>query len=407
MVHSFGKDFKKEFPFEKNYIPINHGSFGSYPTSLTSLIQETKKRIEENPDLVCRLELPSLLKENLKPISQLIHCDVEDISFSLNASTAMNSILRSYPFQKGDKILCYQTAYAAVDKTIDFLTNYLKVERVTIPLNYPMEDSDVIALTKEAIENEQKKGGGQIRMCVFDAISSIPGVRFPFEKVNELVHEYGILSLVDGAHTIGHIPLNMHELDADFFVSNCHKWLYTPRGCAILYVAKRHQGMVHPTSINYAYQHHEDPSDGSSFTQEHSPGTIDYTPYVCVSAAINYRKSIGGEEAIQKYIHDLAVKGGELVAKILNTRVMENSTKTLTLGMVNVELPIPPTSKSDSEISNHFMQRSLYGYNTMFVTYKHNNVWWVRLCGQIYLDLDDFEKSAYSLLAIIKELEEK
>lgn len=163
------------------------------------------------------------------------------------------------------------------------MRDHYKVELVSIHLDYPLEDDEIVELTREAIERENSNGGN-FRMAVFDAITSVPGVRFPFEKINRLVQDNGILSLIDAAHAIGQIELNLGELDADFFVANCHKWSFTPRGCAILYVPSRNQGFVHPTSINYAYEFHADGADCSSFALEHAPSTMDLSAFLCVEA---------------------------------------------------------------------------------------------------------------------------
>jgi hercynylcysteine S-oxide lyase len=63
-----------------------------------------------------------------------------------------------------------------------------------------------------------------------------------------------ILSVIDGAHAIGQIPLDIKEIEPDFFVTNCHKWLFTPRGSAILYVPYKHQKKIHP-SVTSPYFH--------------------------------------------------------------------------------------------------------------------------------------------------------
>lgn len=241
-------------------------------------------------------------------------------------------------------------------------------------------------------------------MIAMDAIISLPGVRFPFESVVKLAKEYNVKSFVDAAHALGHIAIDLQESDPDFFFSNCHKWLFTPRGCAILYVAKRNQGFIHPTTMNYFYAYHEDGSNTTSFANELLPGTTDVTPYLAVKAALEYRESIGGEEAIRNYTHDLAVKGGALVAEMLGTQVLENSIKSYTASLVNVELPPFKTTKSDQELSELWTQKVVYDNHTFVPLFKHNGKWYIRLSGQIYLDLDDFKTVGEILLKVIQEL---
>ncbi|OBZ89186.1 hypothetical protein A0J61_02767 [Choanephora cucurbitarum] len=403
----FGKAFRQEFGLEPEYVPINHGSYGLYPNSIKELYYKYQDEAEKHPDRWNRFERHHLIRESRESLAQLIKCDTDDVVFVQNASQASNTILRSFPFKEGDKILYYRTIYVTLDKTLDFLRDHYKVQPICIDLHYPLEDSEVIELTKEKIKQEHaKEGEPKIRMAIIDVLSSLPAARLPYEALTKVVQEHGILAMLDGAHAVGQVELNMKELDPDFLFSNCHKWLYTPRGCAFLYVPKRNQGVVHPTTIAAPYQFHDDPADYSSFLSEFAPPTIDASPYICVKAAIEYRKSIGGEAAINAYCHDIAVKGGELVAKKLGTSVMENSTKTLTANMVNIELPHFKTSKSDSEVQAFFMKNSIYEHHTVFPVYKNNNKWWVRLCGQIYVDLDDFDYAADALTALINEISE-
>ncbi|KAL0074184.1 pyridoxal phosphate-dependent transferase [Phycomyces blakesleeanus] len=403
---AFGHSLRKDFFLESKYVPVNHGSYGTYPRSVRAVMRDYQDKGEEQPDRWFRLEFAAVVKQNLERIASLLHCDSNDIVYVQNASTAASTVLRSLPFEKGDKILCYSTAYNAIDRANEYVKDSRDAKLIKITLNYPMSDEEIIQLTRETIEKEQAKGDGRFRICVMDALISIPGVLFPYKDVTKLVKSYNMLAMVDGAHAIGQIPLDLTALDADFFFTNGHKWMFMPRGCAVLYVAKRNQGHVHPLSINAKYMHHKDAQDNSSFQNEFGglSTTIDCANYLCANAALDYRQSLGGEDAIMKYCNDLAVKGGALVAKILGTEVMENKAKTLTVAMVNVRVPVGKTTKSDAELTAYFINELVYKHNTMISVFKHNGLWWARFCAQVYVELEDFEKAAKALLEVCKTI---
>jgi selenocysteine lyase/cysteine desulfurase len=123
--------------------------------------------------------------------------------------------------------------------------------------------------------------------------------------------------------------------------------------------------------------------------------------------AMEFRKSLGGEDVIMQYCHDLAIKGGAIAAKILGTNVMENTDQSLTVAMVNVEIPLRNINISDAEVISIFIDKLLYEHNCMAPVYKHNNIWYTRLSAQVYTDETDFETVAKAILAVCKELEIK
>lgn len=120
---------------------------------------------------------------------------------------------------------------------------------------------------------------------------------------------------------------------------------------------------------------------------------------------MDYRKSLGGEDAIMKYTHNLAVEGGEVAAKVLGTEVMENAEKSLTVSMVNVRIPLTHPKISDNDVIQAFIDKMLYDHDCMAPVYKHNDQWYTRLSAQVYNDVSDFELVAKAILAICKELE--
>ena len=66
--------------------------------------------------------------------------------------------------------------------------------------------------------------------------------------------------LIDGAHALGSLDLNLSDLDPDYYVSNAHKWFCCPKGSAFMYVKKSLQQETRPLIISHGY--------GSGFQSE-------------------------------------------------------------------------------------------------------------------------------------------
>lgn len=116
---------------------------------------------------------------------------------------------------------------------------------------------------------------------------------------------------------------------------------------------------------------------------------------------------MGGEEAIMNYCHDLAVKGGQVAADILGTSIMENSAGSLTVAMVNVELPLKNPTLSQDGVIQAFIDKLIFEHQCMAPVYPHNGKWYTRLSAQVYNDLDDFKVVANALKTVCQELETK
>ena len=87
---------------------------------------------------------------------------------------------------------------------------------------------------------EPTGNNGHEIVAVIDALISNPGIWLPWQEMVKIAKEGGIMTVVDAAHAIGQeVGIDLKKVDPDFWISNCHKWLYAKRGCAILYVPKR------------------------------------------------------------------------------------------------------------------------------------------------------------------------
>ncbi|GBC03700.1 hypothetical protein RclHR1_05270009 [Rhizophagus clarus] len=390
-IFEFGHSMRSKFLLDSDYIPLNHGSFGTFPKVVQEAFREYQDKVETNPDKFIRRDLIPEMCKAREAVAKFINAETNEVVFVQNTTTGINTVLKSLKYEEGDKLLYFSTVYVSIRKTLEFIreTYAGKVELIEIEVNYPISDDDLIDKLDKVIKEEQQKPNTKIKLAVIDAISSNPGVIVPIQRMIPILRQNDILSIVDGAHSIGQIPLNIREIEPDFFVTNCHKWLYTARSSAILYVSYKYQEKIHPL-VTGMFSH-------EGFVSEFSwTGAQDVSSFLTIHTALEFRKKIGGEEMIQNYCKKLAIEGGNLIASILGTEII--GPESIIPSMVNIRLPIPTSNEEFTEAK--FLDLMFNKYNFSVVVFKHNKYWYIRASAQIYTDLNDFEKVGY----IVKEI---
>jgi selenocysteine lyase/cysteine desulfurase len=387
---------------------------------------------EARPDPFIRWDYPDYLDVAREAVAKVINAPTETVVFVPNATLGVNTVLKNLVWHEDgkDEILYFNTIYGACGKTVNYVSENTRgiVKGRQIDISYPAEDSDILTAFKKAIKASRAERKVP-RVAIFDVVSSLPGMRAPFEQLTALCREEGVLSLIDGAHGIGHVHLDLSAFDPDFFVSNCHKWFFVPRGCAVFYVPVRNQDLIRSTiPTSHGFVPKLGASTGLPNPLERSPtksdfvinfefvGTIDNSNYLVVPEAIKWREQVcGGEKAVIEYNTKLARDGGKLVADYLGTHILDNSTHTLTdCCLVNIALPLtasPEKIEGKHTIKPEYamgavmwIQKTLtYEYHTFIAIFYFQDQWWARLSGQVYLELADFGWAA----KVLKETCEK
>ncbi|WWC92518.1 uncharacterized protein L201_007477 [Kwoniella dendrophila CBS 6074] len=426
----FGRGMRKYWGFKDNYINLNHGSYGSPPKYVIQKMRELSDEIESNPDLFMRRSWLPKLNKVRNELSEMIGARQEEVVIVPNTTHGIQTILSNIEWTDGDIIVIYTSTYGAVGQMVKCICDKNpKIRLEVIDDVFPCTHKEIIEKSETLLSQYNEiakpnytgiskptgiKADERIKLVLLDAIASNPGVIYPWEDIVHLCKEYGALSLVDAAHAIGQIEVDVKTAECDFWVSNCHKWLHSHRGGAVMYVPTRNQHLIRttlPTSAGYESSRY--PTQGIdrpwSFVEQYTwTGTMDWTPYMTITDALEFRRSIGGEKRIMRYCHSLAVQGGKRLRKKWGTEIMDTPKGELTAAMVNVRLPHVPDPKdlADQFKQLRYFEDRFFEENIFVAAYRHGGKWWARFSAQVWVDLSDFDYAAEVIEKVCLEIKD-
>lgn len=372
---------KAPFLLDPKVVFLNHGSFGACPAPVFDRFLAWQRQLERQP--VAFLDpdrgYAAWMAETRAALAAEIGACADDVVGFANATSALNAVARSLPLKPGDEILTTDHEYAALEKTWAFVSARTGVRIVVAEVPLPLVDAEAFtaALTERMTD--------RTRVLFLSHITSPTALLFPIEAAVAEARERGIWSVIDGAHTPGHIPLNLEALGADFYAGNCHKWLLTPKGAGFLHARPEHQPMLNPLVISHGWQPDRTapgPFGGTAFVDSMEfQGTRDPSAWLTVPAALEFRAGLDWEQIAQA-CRDLATETGARLAAMTG---LEPLSATEFRAPQMIAMPVP--SCDPLWLKNELYDR--YAIEIPVLEWKDRSI--VRLSVQCYNTPDETE----------------
>ncbi|MBO0740009.1 MAG: cysteine desulfurase [Hyphomicrobiaceae bacterium] len=223
---------------------------------------------------------------------------VEEIVFTRNATEGINLVASSFgmDFRKGDEIVV-----SIMEHHSNIVPWHFHRERKGCVLRWSPIGDDGTFL----IEEFEKLLGKRTRMVAITHMSNVLGTVVPIKEVVRLAHARDIPVLVDGSQAAVHLPVDVQDLDCDFYVFTGHK-TYGPTGIGVLYAKRKHLDAmppymgggemiesVHQEAVAYGVTPHK-----------FEAGTPPIVQAIGLGAALNYMLQVG-RERITRHEADL------------------------------------------------------------------------------------------------------
>ena len=315
---------------------LNHGSFGACPVPVLEHQRALQDELESGPVAFLATSFEDRIDAARQATAAFLGADPAGLVFVPNATTGVSTVLRSLRFEPGDELLTIDHEYNAALNALAEVAHAAGAKVVTAHLPLEIESDEQVLETVLAAVT------ARTRLVLVSQITSPTATILPVAALVRELDARGIDTLVDGAHAPGQVPLDLRSVGAAYWTGNCHKWVCSPKGSAILVVREDRRSLVRPLTISHGWN--DARSDRSRLWKEFDwTGTGDPTAILALPTAIEVmgRLHPDGWPGVMAANHALALDGRDRVARALGvaTRVPDRMFGSMAI----IPLPIAPT----------------------------------------------------------------
>lgn len=382
---------------DPDFVFLNHGSFGAMPKAIIEKQHQLRLRIESQPVRHFQREIDSLLVASRERLARLVNADPEGLVFVPNATTGVNTVLRSLALRPGDEIIITNHIYNACRNAVQLVARQSGAKVITVHVPFPVRSKN------EVMDLVMGRVTGRTRFVLIDHITSPTALLFPVEEIVREMSSRGIDVMVDGAHAPGMVPLNIASMGVPYYTGNCHKWLCAPKGSAFLFIREDKRKDVRPLVISHGANSTR--IDKSFLHLEFDwTGTDDYSPYILVGDCIDYLESLypGGIAEHMERNRRLAVAAKNLLCKAFSAD--EPCPEDMLGSMASVPiLPLEePAQVYTGRTLDAVQERLFHDYRieVPVIAWESAKRRLVRVSAQAYNSLSDYRALASALSAI-------
>ena len=375
---NFWKSIRKDYLLKKDYVNLENGYYCFIPQPTLNKYLEHVKRINFEGSYYMRNQLDLDKRKTAERLSNLVNCDKDELAITRNTTESLDLIISGFPWKKNDEAIFAIQDYGSMQEMFKLTAKRRGIVNkiISVP-NHPKNDEEIVSLYEQQITKKTK-------LIMVSHMINITGQILPVKKICEMAHSYNIDVLVDGAHCVGHIDVDIKDLNCDYYGSSLHKWLSAPLGTGLLFVKKEKISKIEPILAGHVHQR-------DNIMRLNHIGTHPVHSDLAINDAIDYLESIGIERKqnrlryIQRYWSDKLRFKNNI---IINTPTeIQRSCGIANIGMKN---------KTPDELSKILFNE----YSIFTVAIDYANVKGCRITPNIYTNEEELDYFVESIIKI-------
>ncbi|MBE3582487.1 MAG: aminotransferase class V-fold PLP-dependent enzyme [Limnochordaceae bacterium] len=243
---------RRSLPAVLSQVYLNTGTAAPLPTPVSQAIQSSlRQQLEQgraNPATYRQFE--RLQAEVRAGLADLIGADPDEIALTHHTTEGLNLVVWGLPWAAGDWVLTTNLEHEGA-----LLPLYQLHRRRTVTIRLAdlgLGEPEVALARLTPLLESGDPTGRPPRLLVLSHVSFATGAVLPLAEITAAAHSHGTQILVDGAQSVGALPVDVHQLQVDYYAFPGQKWLCGPEGTGGLYVRRDRWAELEPTMLGWA-----------------------------------------------------------------------------------------------------------------------------------------------------------
>ncbi len=375
---AFWQKIRTDYKLKPDYINLENGYYCMLPQTILEAHIGQVRAMNYQASFYMRTRQFDDKAAIRQRLATLVGCSQEELILTRNTTESLDTVISGIDWKAGDEIVMAQQDYGSMkDMFGQQAQRYGIVNQVVSVPNHPKNDAEIVELYAKSITPKT-------RLLMVCHIINITGQILPIRQICDMAHTRGVEVMVDGAHAVAHIPVNISELNCDYYGSSLHKWLSSPLGAGILYVRK--------TKIEKLWSVFADNGFAKNDIRKlNHTGTHPCSTDLAINTSLDYYETLGParKEARLRYLQNYWTS---LVRNLPNVVVNTPAEAARSCGIANVGIKtLTPASLAKILLDK---------YKIYTVAIDYANVQGVRVTPGLYTstaELDQFVKALKEL----------
>jgi isopenicillin-N epimerase len=311
--------------------------------------QQLTEFINKENTFFARLQYSETYRGVRETVADLLNVDVGEIALTRGATEALQALIGGYnKLRPGDNVLYADLDYSEMKNAMRWLEvrRGVKAIKLTFPeptKDKPLEESDILEFYEKALS-----GNPETKLLLLTHLNNLTGLIIPVAKIAKIAKERGVDVILDAAHSVGQVDLQLNNLGCDFIGMNLHKWVGAPIGCGVIYIKRDRIDAIDPYMGK--------PSAPMDINGRIDTGTLNFAAHMTIPAAIAFHKKIGiaAKEARLRYLRNLWV---EPARKMKGVTVLTPDDRNMVAALTSFRLDGVVTAKANDAVTKHLAEK--------------------------------------------------